>query len=238
FANSYIHQNVAHSATSVRLCVHLDGRTTTTSTTRTDADALRDLVERTLAASRVSPADPSWPGLTPPSPTAAAGTVDEATAHASPDERAARVAAFLAAVGELTGAGYCSTSYSSTVFANSAGQAVSGATTAAAMDGIAPTRTSAGMARLVSTRLAGLVGAEPTGHALPSGRVWGAIAANMSLLPGPGEGQGDGPGPRRGPGPGNGPGPGDGPGPSDGPGPGPGPGRADGDDAGAGASEV
>jgi predicted Zn-dependent protease len=157
FANSYIHQNVADSITSVRLRLHLDGRTAAGSTTVTDG--LRDLVERTVAASRLSPADPGWPGLAPPAPATSAGTVDEATAHASPDDRAERVRAFVDAAGGLVTAGFCRTMYMSTAFCNSAGQSLSGATTEAAMDAIARAGTSDGVARLASTRLADIDGA-------------------------------------------------------------------------------
>src|SRR5258706_10292115 len=68
FANSAIHQNVAESTTAVRLRVHADGRTAAGSTTMTDADGLRALVDRTLAAARLSPPDPLSPGLTTRAP--------------------------------------------------------------------------------------------------------------------------------------------------------------------------
>src|SRR4051812_14221141 len=68
FANSAIHQNVAEAGTPLRLRLHLDGRTAAGSTTVTDAAGLESLVERTIAASRLSPPDPVWPGLTPPTP--------------------------------------------------------------------------------------------------------------------------------------------------------------------------
>ena len=157
FANSYIHQNVADSITSVRLRLHMDGRTTAGSTTV--MDGLRDLVERTVASSRLSPADPGWPGLAPPSPATSAGTVDEATAHATPDDRATRVRDFVDAAGGLVTAGFCRTLYISAAFCNTAGQSLSGATTEAAIDAIARAGTADGVARLASTRLADVDGA-------------------------------------------------------------------------------
>ena len=45
FANSAIHQNVADAATTVRLRLHLDGRTSSGSTTVTGTDGLKALVE-------------------------------------------------------------------------------------------------------------------------------------------------------------------------------------------------
>lgn len=157
FANSYIHQNVADATTAVRLRVHADGRTASTSTTV--LESLGDLVERTVAALRLAPADPSWPGLTPPTPSRLAGHHDDATALAEPDERAERVRAFVDAAGGLATAGFCSTSSTTAAFANSVGQAVQASSTQATMDAIARTPTSDGLIRLASVRLADLDGA-------------------------------------------------------------------------------
>jgi predicted Zn-dependent protease len=157
FANSYIHQNVADEITHVRLRLHLDGRTAVGSSTQL-GEGLRELVERTVAATRLSPPDPGWPGLAPPAPPPTAGNVDEATTAATPEERALRVRTFIDAARGLTTAGYFRTNYLSAAFANSAGQSVAGATTEAAMDGIARTATSDGVARLASYRLADIDG--------------------------------------------------------------------------------
>ncbi|GIF36563.1 TldD/PmbA family protein [Actinoplanes xinjiangensis] len=172
FANSTIHQNVASATTGVRLRLHAAGRTAGGSTTVTSADGLRTLVERTLAAVRVSPVDRSWPGLAPPAAlrlsaghpgsgerSGLAFGFDEATARADPAERAERVGAFVRAAGGLETAGYCRTVYVSAAFANSAGQAVEGRTAEAAMDGIARCDGADGVARLAAARLADLDGA-------------------------------------------------------------------------------
>ena len=159
FANSTIHQNVAADTTTVRLRLHADGRTAAGSTTLTGAAGLESLVERTVAAARLSPPDPGWPGLAPPAPLAMErGGVDEATAHASPEERAARVREFVRAAGGLETAGYCRTSSWSAAFANSAGQSVEGRAAEAAMDGIARTGDADGVARLAVGRFADLDG--------------------------------------------------------------------------------
>ena len=164
FATSFIHQNVADLTTTVRLRLHLDGRTAGGATTVTSAEGLRDLVGRTLEGARLLPPDPGWPGLAPSAPAASSGTVDEATAQASPAERAERVRAFVDAAGGLETAGYCRTRFTRGTFANSAGQLVTGATTEAAMDGIARAAGGAGgapadgVARASSTRLADLDG--------------------------------------------------------------------------------
>ena len=159
FANSAIHQNVADDTTTVRLRLHADGRTAVGSTTVTDAAGLESLVERTLAAVRLSPPDATWAGLTPPSPLAAAAGFDEETARATPEERAVRVRDFVSAAGGLETAGFCRTATTSGAFANTAGQAVEGRSAEAAMDGIARTGGADGVARRASDRLADLDGA-------------------------------------------------------------------------------
>src|SRR5690606_9584125 len=73
FANSFIHQNVADATTSVRLRLHADGRTAAgsasiagargeTGTATADDEALGRLVARTVAAAKLAPRDPHWPG--------------------------------------------------------------------------------------------------------------------------------------------------------------------------------
>ena len=171
FANSAIHQNVAAATTTVRLRLHLDGRTAGGSTTATDEAGLESLVERTIAAARLSPPDTGWPGLTPPTPLAPdGGGFDEATARATPGERAARVRDFVRAAGGLETAGYCRTTYSSVAFANSAGQSVEGRAAEAAMDGIARVGGADGVARLASGRLADLDGAALGARAVAKAR--------------------------------------------------------------------
>jgi predicted Zn-dependent protease len=159
FANSVIHQNVADAATTVRLRLHLDGRTAAASSVITDAQGLHVLVERTIAAARLCPPDAGWPGLAGPAALAENGDYEEATARSTPDERAAQVRAFVDAAGGLETAGYCRTAYWSAAFANSAGQAVEGRAAEAAMDGIARLDGADGVARLASGRFADLDGA-------------------------------------------------------------------------------
>jgi predicted Zn-dependent protease len=160
FANSAIHQNVADATTTIRLRLHLDGRTAAGSTTLTDAAALESLVERTIAAARLSPPDATWPGLTPPTPLREpAVPFDEATARATPEERAVRVRDFVRAAGGLETAGFCRSNYFSGAFANTAGQSVEGRTAEAAMDGIARLDGADGVARRAGGRLAELDGA-------------------------------------------------------------------------------
>ncbi|MFG3707288.1 TldD/PmbA family protein [Micromonospora sp. NPDC047670] len=181
FANSFIHQNVAESGVEVRLRLHLGGRTAAGSGSVVTADGLRALVERTLAAARLCPPDPAWPGLTAPAPTATAAALDEATAYAEPDDRAERVRAFVAAVGGLEAAGYCRTAHRSSAFANSAGHSARGRSAEVAMDGIARTGGSDGVARFCADRLADLDGAALGVRAAAKAR---AAADPVELPPG------------------------------------------------------
>ncbi|MEV6597257.1 metallopeptidase TldD-related protein [Actinoplanes sp. NPDC051346] len=181
FANSAIHQNVADATTTVRLRLHLDGRTAGGSTTVTDADGLRSLVERTIAAARLSPPDATWPGLTPPTALRPAPGHDEATAAAGPQERAALVRDFVRAAGGLETAGFCRTAYASGGFANTLGQAVHGRSADAAMDGIARLDGADGVARRASGRLTDLDGAALGARAAAKAR---AGARPIELPPG------------------------------------------------------
>jgi predicted Zn-dependent protease len=194
FANSAIHQNVAGTTTTVRLRLHADGRTAGATTTITSLETLRALVERTLAAARVSPPDRDWPGLTPPTPLHhSAGYhgsgrrsgldfgFDEATAHATPEERATRVLDFVRAAGGLETAGYCRTTFSAAAFVNTAGQSVEGRTAEAAFDGISRNEGADGVARLASGRLADLDGAVLGARAAAKAR---AGARPIELPPG------------------------------------------------------
>ena len=174
FANSAIHQNVAEATTTVRLRLHLDGRTAGGSTTLTGAAGLESLVERTIAAARLSPPNVVWPGLTPPTPLhAAAVEFDEATARATPEERAIRVRDFVAAAGGLETAGFCRTIYFSGAFANTAGQSVEGRAAEAAMDGIARLSGADGVARRSGGRLSDLDGAVLGARAAAKARAGG-----------------------------------------------------------------
>lgn len=177
FANSYIHQNVADTTTEVQLRIHSDGRTTSASTTLVGTDALREMVERTVAAAKVSPLDPGWPGLIGPAPVLPSHDVDEAIIEASPGDRASRVRDYVEAVEDLTAAGYFRTRYWTTAYANSAGQAVSGSCTEAALDAIAKTASlSDGVTRQASRRIADIDGAVHGARAAAKARAWdGAV---------------------------------------------------------------
>ena len=170
FATSFIHQNVASELNHVLIRVALDGRNASTSIDGpADDETLGRAIANVLDAARVRPADPEWPGLSAPAEAPDVDHWDEATAAASPDERAAQVRAFVDAADGLETAGFCSSLAVRLAFANSAGQRLSGRGTAAVVDGIARTPTADGSGRQGSVRLAdldgGTIGARAAGKA-------------------------------------------------------------------------
>ena len=97
FANSFIHQNVRDTSTTVELVVVDEGRVARATTRQTSDAALDALVERALKAGAALPTDETFAGLTPPAPTPELDHHDPATAGASPEVRAEIVAQFVAA---------------------------------------------------------------------------------------------------------------------------------------------
>lgn len=91
FANSEIHQNVAERDIDVRIRVVTKERVGVASTNQVDDASLRDALERALESARNQPPYPDLPPMAPPAEVAPA-TIDPATAHATPDDRADRVA--------------------------------------------------------------------------------------------------------------------------------------------------
>lgn len=159
FANSFIHQNVAEGVSSVALRVALDGHVAATSLDGPPTDAtLSRLVDGAIEAARVRPIDPDWPGPAEPDAPPAVDHWDDATAAAGPDERARRVADFVAAGDGLETAGFCTTGALSVAFANTRGQSLRGRATSAAIAGIARTPTADGGAQAASVGLAALDG--------------------------------------------------------------------------------
>ena len=160
FATGFIHQNVASEVNHVLIRVAVeDGRNASTSIDGPADDAtLGRAIDGVLEAARVRPPDPDWPGLAPRASAPDVDHWDDATAVATPDERAAQVRAFVDAAGGLETAGFCSTLTVRLAFANSAGQRLTGRGTAAIVDGIARTPTADGSSRQGSVRLSDLDG--------------------------------------------------------------------------------
>jgi predicted Zn-dependent protease len=165
FANSFVHQHVGEDTTTVALTVAVGGRVVSASTATAEPDAVAQLVETAVASARQGPVDPQWPGLAPPAPATVGDRLDEATAAAEPDERVDEVAAFVEAAPDLRAAGYLDTTGAWSAFANTAGHRLSGRSSAASLDAIHQTPTSAGGAHQTSRRLADLDGARAGGEA-------------------------------------------------------------------------
>ena len=159
FATSFIHQNVTSEINHVLIRVALDGRNASTSVDGpADDETLGRAIDGVLEAARVRPPDPEWAGLAPRAEAPEVDHWDDATAGASPDERASRVHAFVDAAGGLETAGFCSTLAVNLAFANSAGQRLTGRGTMAVLDGIARTPTADGSSRAGSVSLGDLDG--------------------------------------------------------------------------------
>jgi predicted Zn-dependent protease len=160
FANSSIHQNVGEDFQSARLRVSVGGRLASSTTDRTDADGLKRLVERTLAAAQMRAVDPDWPGLAPPAPPPQLVSYDEATHLADPALRGSVVRDFVDAGGpELRAAGFCDSNGAVSAFANSAGQRLEGRWSSATVEAIHRTAVSDGRGWQSSNRLADIDGA-------------------------------------------------------------------------------
>ncbi len=137
FANSRIHQNMASDDDHVRLRVVVDGgRIAQASTTRLDPAGLERLVEQTIAAAGLCPADPEFPGLAEPSVIVEVDHWDPDTATASPDARAEVVSDFVDAGPDLESAGYCSTDGDVHVMASTSGIRYASRSTIAQVDAI------------------------------------------------------------------------------------------------------
>lgn len=159
FATSFIHQNVTSEINHVLIRVALDGRNASTSVDGpADDETLGRAIDGVIEAARVRPPDPEWPGLAPRAEAPDVDHWDDETAAASPDERAARIRAFVDAAEGLETAGFCSTLAIRLAFANSAGQRLTGRATMSALDGIARTPTADGSSRAESVRLGDLDG--------------------------------------------------------------------------------
>lgn len=172
FATSIIHQNVAEDTTTVRLRIHHDGRTATSSVTVTGVDDLPALVERTVAAVQVAPRDPGWPGVAPVAEVPDTPAVDVATAEAAPAVRAELVRGFVDGAGGLETAGFCRTAGWWGGFADSAGQTASLRAGECSLAGIARADGADGVARHAPLTIAELDGITLGARAAAKARAW------------------------------------------------------------------
>ena len=111
FANNTIHQNVAERTVQLSVRPVIDGRTARASSNRLDPESIRNLVEEAIAITRSTEPDPELLPLASPETYREVKRSYEATACATPEERALAVAEAIAAVEEKgqTAAGIYST---------------------------------------------------------------------------------------------------------------------------------
>ena len=127
FANNTIHQHVAEQFLTISVRTVLDGRTARASTNKTDEESLRRVV---AASMRLARSQPKYPGLLPMPRAQKYEKVKrwcEATAAASPEDRARAVARICrrAAQEKQTAAGTYSSGATRSLLANSKGLAAS-----------------------------------------------------------------------------------------------------------------
>ncbi|MGA2268976.1 MAG: TldD/PmbA family protein [Bryobacteraceae bacterium] len=123
FANNTIHQNVAERTTHLSVRPLINGRTARASTNRLSRDDIREVVAEAIAIARLTEPDPDLPPLAEPAEYHDVERRFEATAHATPEERARAVAEAIRAVeaARQTAAGIYSTGESAFALLNSRG---------------------------------------------------------------------------------------------------------------------
>lgn len=159
FANSFIHQNVGEDYLNIRLRVSSNGSVAAVTGDQGSDDAMAALVETGLAVAATQPIDPDWPGITSPADIPQSDFSSVSTIEATPDQRAAEVAAFVGADTALVAAGYCDTDWFDIGFANSTGHGATSRGSRATIDGIHQTDESAGSGHATSVDFSRIDGA-------------------------------------------------------------------------------
>jgi len=123
FANNAIHQNMAEQSVGVSVRTVFDGRTARATTNKTDEESLRRVVEASGRLARSQPRDPGLLPMPGPQKYTRVQRFFEATAAATPLERARMVkrVAALAKENELNAAGIYTTGAFRSLLANSRG---------------------------------------------------------------------------------------------------------------------
>jgi PmbA protein len=158
FASSRIHQNTWREDIEFRVIAVVEGnRTGVVSTHSLDPSAVTRAAEDAVAIARLTPADPDFPGLAPPAAGAAEMPFDDATANASPMERASAVAAVLGEFPEgMDGAGYVETVADEVLVCSTTGLRQFGRTTRAGVSVLAIAADSTGYAERLERRFGDL----------------------------------------------------------------------------------
>src|SRR5438093_6229902 len=135
FASSQIHQNTWREDLEVRVMAVADqARLGVAATHSLEPAAVAKAAEDALAIARVSPRNPEFAGLAEPASAPAKRGYDEATASASPTERARYVGRGLSRLSsDMHGAGYVETVADEVLVTNSLGLAMFGSSTHAGL---------------------------------------------------------------------------------------------------------
>jgi len=123
FANNTIHQNVAEQVLSISVRTVFDGRTARATTNKTDDDSLRRVVAASSVLARSQPRNPDLLPMPGPQKYPKVGRFFEATAAATPEDRARAITAVvgMAAKNGHTAAGIFSTGATQSALANTNG---------------------------------------------------------------------------------------------------------------------
>ncbi|MGH2727837.1 MAG: TldD/PmbA family protein, partial [Actinomycetota bacterium] len=158
FASSHIHQNTWREDMEFRVVAVVDGNHVGVASTHSmEPDAVRRASEDAVAVARVTPGDPGFPGLAPPSAYAEKHGFDEETAAASPAERADAVRTALSEVPEaMEAAGYVETVADEVLILSTAGVNAFGRNSRAGVSVLAMSPDSSGYAERLEHRLGDL----------------------------------------------------------------------------------
>ncbi|MGA2771597.1 MAG: TldD/PmbA family protein [Bryobacteraceae bacterium] len=183
FANNAIHQNVAERTTHLSVRPVMDGRTARASTNRLSRDAIREVVAEAIAIAKLTEPDPDLLPLAAPADYQGVERWFEATARATPEERARAVAEAIGAVEAAgqTAAGIYSTSESVFALLNSRGVLARHTETMARFSITAMAADSSGWAKASACNLATL---NPLELALTAARKATESTAPRELPPG------------------------------------------------------
>lgn len=100
FADSSIHQSTARDETTLRVRVVTNAQVGVATTNDFSPSGAAAAARDALEMARVAPPDPLFPGMAPPAEVPEPAAFDDATAGASPAERASSVAALVGAAGD------------------------------------------------------------------------------------------------------------------------------------------
>lgn len=158
FASSQIHQNTWREDVELRVMAVVEGsRVGVASGHSLDPEAVRRTADDAVAVARVTPPNPDFPGLAPPAAYPEKAGYDEATAGATPGDRAEAVRRALAELPSgMQGAGYAETGANEVLLASTTGMRAYALSTHASVSVMAMAPDSSGFAERIERRVAGL----------------------------------------------------------------------------------